>query len=246
MRSRPRGAPRVSSWGGWWWVSPARRHLHPFVPRVIRAFRDGAPDIALTLEEGGTIELIDDLRHERVDSRLYPNSRHRPHWTDRQSATGGGDAAGVARHARPCCGQRRRRSALPRWQLKPSSSTAVIPVPAYMTRSSPPAMPPASARRSVRRLRASYQPSIWSPPVLASRWCRHRCGGCRWMGWPIAGCRARPSQGRHCCWRLDAPTPRRWCVALSIWSGRQRAPFRIPRCRVEDERVRYRFHMIFR
>jgi DNA-binding transcriptional LysR family regulator len=51
--------------------------FHPFVPRVIRAFRDGAPDIALTLEEGGTIELIDDLRHERVDAAFI-----RTHVTD--------------------------------------------------------------------------------------------------------------------------------------------------------------------
>jgi len=42
--------------------------FHPFVPRVIRAFRESFPLIALTLEEGGTTELIDDLRHERVDA----------------------------------------------------------------------------------------------------------------------------------------------------------------------------------
>jgi DNA-binding transcriptional LysR family regulator len=42
--------------------------FHPFVPRVIRAFRDSFPLIALTLEEGGTVELIDDLRRERVDA----------------------------------------------------------------------------------------------------------------------------------------------------------------------------------
>jgi DNA-binding transcriptional LysR family regulator len=42
--------------------------FHPFVPRVIRAFRESFPLIALTLEEGGTTELIEDLRHERVDA----------------------------------------------------------------------------------------------------------------------------------------------------------------------------------
>lgn len=42
--------------------------FHPFVPRVIRAFREAAPDIALSLEEGGTTELLDDLRHERIDA----------------------------------------------------------------------------------------------------------------------------------------------------------------------------------
>ena len=42
--------------------------FHPFVPRVIRAFREAYPLISLTLEESGTTELIDDLRNERVDA----------------------------------------------------------------------------------------------------------------------------------------------------------------------------------
>jgi DNA-binding transcriptional LysR family regulator len=42
--------------------------FHPFVPRVIRAFRDAFPLIALTLEESGTTELIEDLRNQRVDA----------------------------------------------------------------------------------------------------------------------------------------------------------------------------------
>lgn len=41
--------------------------FHPFVPRVIRAFREAAPLVSLTLDESGTTELIDGLRHERVD-----------------------------------------------------------------------------------------------------------------------------------------------------------------------------------
>lgn len=42
--------------------------FHPFVPRVIRAFREAYPLVALTLDESGTTELIDDLRSERVDA----------------------------------------------------------------------------------------------------------------------------------------------------------------------------------
>src|SRR3954452_6221350 len=42
--------------------------FHPFVPRVIRAFREAFPLISLTLEESGTTELIQALRHERVDA----------------------------------------------------------------------------------------------------------------------------------------------------------------------------------
>ncbi len=41
--------------------------FHPFVPRVIRAYREAFPLVGLTLEEGGTMELIDALREERVD-----------------------------------------------------------------------------------------------------------------------------------------------------------------------------------
>jgi DNA-binding transcriptional LysR family regulator len=42
--------------------------FHPFVPRVIRAFRESYPLVSLTLDESGTTELIDDLVHERVDA----------------------------------------------------------------------------------------------------------------------------------------------------------------------------------
>jgi DNA-binding transcriptional LysR family regulator len=42
--------------------------FHPFVPRVIRAFREAYPLVSLTLDESGTTELIDNLRSERVDA----------------------------------------------------------------------------------------------------------------------------------------------------------------------------------
>ena len=38
------------------------------MPRIIRAYREAFPLVALTLEEGGTTELIDDLRNERIDA----------------------------------------------------------------------------------------------------------------------------------------------------------------------------------
>lgn len=41
--------------------------LHPFVPSVIRTFRHSAPEVALTVEESNTAELVDALRHNRVD-----------------------------------------------------------------------------------------------------------------------------------------------------------------------------------
>lgn len=42
--------------------------FNPFVPRIIRAYREAFPLVSLTLEEGGTTELIDSLRDERADA----------------------------------------------------------------------------------------------------------------------------------------------------------------------------------
>jgi len=42
--------------------------FHPFVPRIIRAYRDAFPLVSLTLEESGTTDLIDYLRNERIDA----------------------------------------------------------------------------------------------------------------------------------------------------------------------------------
>lgn len=41
--------------------------FHPFMPRVIRSFRESAPRVSLMLEEGGTSELVSALREERLD-----------------------------------------------------------------------------------------------------------------------------------------------------------------------------------
>ncbi|MBI1209861.1 MAG: LysR family transcriptional regulator [Alphaproteobacteria bacterium] len=48
--------------------------FHPFVPRVIRAFRDGFPLVALNLEESGTSELVEALRAERLDAVFVRSS----------------------------------------------------------------------------------------------------------------------------------------------------------------------------
>jgi DNA-binding transcriptional LysR family regulator len=42
--------------------------LHPFVPRVIRSFRELYPFVSMQLEESGTSELVDALRADRVDA----------------------------------------------------------------------------------------------------------------------------------------------------------------------------------
>jgi DNA-binding transcriptional LysR family regulator len=42
--------------------------FHPFVPRVIRSYREALPLVSLTLEEGGTTELLGHIRDERIDA----------------------------------------------------------------------------------------------------------------------------------------------------------------------------------
>lgn len=41
--------------------------FHPFVPRVIRTFREASPLVSLALDEEGTTQLIQNLREDRVD-----------------------------------------------------------------------------------------------------------------------------------------------------------------------------------
>ncbi len=41
--------------------------FHPFVPRVIRAFREAQPLVSLALEENGTVELAEALRNRGID-----------------------------------------------------------------------------------------------------------------------------------------------------------------------------------
>ena len=48
--------------------------FHPFVPRVIRAFRESYPLVSLSLEESGTSELVDALRGERLDAVFVRSS----------------------------------------------------------------------------------------------------------------------------------------------------------------------------
>src|SRR5262245_2776755 len=41
--------------------------FHPFVPRVVRAFREAYPLVSLTLEERLSNELVERLRNEQID-----------------------------------------------------------------------------------------------------------------------------------------------------------------------------------
>jgi DNA-binding transcriptional LysR family regulator len=45
-----------------------RSPFHPFVPRVIRAFREAYPLVSITLEEGDSNDLVEHLSNERIDA----------------------------------------------------------------------------------------------------------------------------------------------------------------------------------
>jgi DNA-binding transcriptional LysR family regulator len=42
--------------------------FHPFVPRVIRAFREAYPLVSITIEEADSSDLVEHLRNERIDA----------------------------------------------------------------------------------------------------------------------------------------------------------------------------------
>lgn len=44
--------------------------FHPLVPRLLRGFRETHPGVAVTLEEGGTLELETAVQEERVDAAI--------------------------------------------------------------------------------------------------------------------------------------------------------------------------------
>lgn len=59
--------------------------FHPFVPRIIRAYREAHPLVALSLEESGTGELVEALQAERLDAAFVRSPI--------------GDASGIAIHS---------------------------------------------------------------------------------------------------------------------------------------------------
>lgn len=50
--------------------------LHPFVPGVLRLFRQTVPGVSVALEEAGTGELMDALLHERLDAAFVRSPLH--------------------------------------------------------------------------------------------------------------------------------------------------------------------------
>ena len=68
VRSRPPAAPRAASKGRVVVGFTSSAPFHPFVPRVIRAFREMSPLVSLVLEESGSSELVQGLHNEEIDA----------------------------------------------------------------------------------------------------------------------------------------------------------------------------------
>jgi DNA-binding transcriptional LysR family regulator len=64
--------------------------FHPFVPRLIREYREAHPLVALNLEESGTGELVDALGEERLDAAFVRSPI---------ASSPGGPAPGIEVHA---------------------------------------------------------------------------------------------------------------------------------------------------
>ncbi len=64
--------------------------FHPFVPRLIRDYREAHPGVALSLEESGTGELVDSLLDERLDAAFVRSPI---------GESAGGPAEGIAVHS---------------------------------------------------------------------------------------------------------------------------------------------------
>ena len=139
--------------------------FHPFVPRVIRAFREMSPLVSLVLEESGSSELVQGLHNEEIDAAFIRSPvadvvglTVRPLLEEKMVValpTGHPLAGGGRKKQTAQAALRRCRSRISR--TKPSFSTSAPAVPACTTRSSPHVAAPASVRTSDRRRRASFR-----------------------------------------------------------------------------------------
>ena len=122
--------------------------FHPFVPSVIRRFRDAAPNVRLVLEESSTGELTEAVAEGRVDAAASSVAPRAP------AATWWWKACWRKPCWRPFPPTIRWSGAVPgsasrcrNWPRNPSSCTAATTALACTTPSSRPARPPASAPR---------------------------------------------------------------------------------------------------
>ena len=164
--------------------------LHPFVPNLLRRYRDIQPGITTQLEEAGSGELMEALLEQRLDAAFV-----------RSPASGIPGLSVEPVLSEPMIvalplGHRlaQKRSSRCRWPNWPTSrlfSIAARPARLYDA-IRPPATAPASARASCRKRRACRPPSARSAPGWGCQWCPAQCGG-----WAATASSTAPSPKRH-------------------------------------------------
>ena len=193
--------------------------LHPFVPNLLRRYRDILPGITTQLEEAGSGELMEALLEQRLDAAFV-----------RSPASGipGLSVEPVLSEPMIVALPLGHRLAQQTQQPLPLAELAHEAFILYRrpagqgctTPSWPPATAPASARASYRKRRACRPPSAWSAPGWGCQWCPARCGG-----WAATASSIAPSPKRHSSaprfiWRCAAARLRRSSSGFVSWCWR--------------------------
>ena len=165
--------------------------LHPFVPNLLRRYRDIQPGITTQLEEAGSGELMEALLEQRLDAAFV-----------RSPASGipGLSVEPVLSEPMIVALPLGHRLAQETQQPLPLAELAHESFILYRrpagrgctTPSRPPATAPASARASCRKRRACRPPSARSAPGWGCQWCPAQCGG-----WAATASSTAPSPKRH-------------------------------------------------
>ena len=179
--------------------------LHPFVPNLLRRYRDIQPGITTQLEEAGSGELMEALLEQRLDAAFV-----------RSPASGIPGLSVEPVLSEPMIvalplGHRlaqETQQPLPLAELAHESFILYRrPAGGAVRRHRPPATAPASARASCRKRRACRPPSARSAPGWGCQWCPAQCGG-----WAATASSTAPSPKRH----SSAPRFTRRCAAASF------------------------------
>lgn len=193
--------------------------LHPFVPNLLRRYRDILPGITTQLEEAGSGELMEALLEQRLDAAFV-----------RSPASGipGLSVEPVLSEPMIVALPLGHRLAQETQQPLPLAELAHEAFILYRrpagqgctTPSWPPATAPASARASCRKRRACRQPSAWSAPGWGCQSCPARCGG-----WAATASSTAPSPKKHSSaprftWRCAAARLRQSSSAFVSWCWR--------------------------
>lgn len=137
--------------------------LHPFVPNLLRRYRDILPGITTQLEEAGSGELMDALLEQRLDAAFVRSPANGIPGLSVEPVLSEPMIVALPLGHR-LAQERSNRCRWPNWPTSRLFSIAARPARGCTTPSWPPATAPASARASCRKRRACRPPSAWSAP----------------------------------------------------------------------------------